>query len=650
VKFLPIAAMTALLLLAGQPLKSNVFGDIANGFKRQEQVIGNGIGMAVGVKLGGVLETATAPALDNAASRFTDVVNGAADQLDQSLKTENESIDSIAQRNVARIDVLTQTRLNQVDSLIGDNLKKIETDANGLLNREALIIDNALTQENTIVNNALDRVQSISDQSLTRLQDIESDAFDRIDSALQDEVPVAASKVAHEFVIAALVVACIVALFGFAGISLWKNLQQAKEGAFAMPQILKNGFKSFWRTLPQEIAVVVIPTVLIAAAILAGYEAYLRSTQAMRVSRLEKAAALLESAGEYKVAGDLRRRVLGIEGDHDSNRKQFSYQADLWLEDFTQKHSVDVNDLMARLSLLENNDLSNSNGDLRAASLYLKANTEGTFDDSAVEHYRETVLDGKTASQVPFLGKLVLMTQIKAQLDRTAPASDRVESALKITQELRNLYPSYANGHILTAALTGMQADALANAETRDPNKETALRKRASDELTRAASLDPNLMRFVRLSNAELPADVLNDLDEKPRTPNLAARLSVYASKEIDPLARAVLTSEVLSHLAVDRAILHAARRGVGERRVVRAIAALPPSASKSEERVSAMATIAQQLLDINGYLAAEEWAQSARKALAAIQSADAGLSRRIDAITQAAAQSKMSEDLAAVI
>jgi hypothetical protein len=242
------------------------------------------------------------------------------------------------------------------------------------------------------------------------------------------------------------------------------------------------------------------------------------------------------------------------------------------------------------------------------------------------------------------------MTQIKAQLDRTAPASDRVESALKITQELRNLYPSYANGHILTAALTGMQADALANAETRDPNKETALRKRASDELTRAASLDPNLMRFVRLSNAELPADVLNDLDEKPRTPNLAARLSVYASKEIDPLARAVLTSEVLSHLAVDRAILHAARRGVGERRVVRAIAALPPSASKSEERVSAMATIAQQLLDINGYLAAEEWAQSARKALAAIQSADAGLSRRIDAITQAAAQSKMSEDLAAVI
>jgi len=650
VKFLPSAALTALLLLAGQPLRSNVFGDIANGLKRQQQAIGNGIGMAVGVKLGGVLEAATAPALDNAASRFTDVVNGAADQLDQSLKAENESIDSIAQRNVARIDLLTQTRLSQVDSLIGDNLKKIDTDANGLLNREALIIDNALTKENTIANNALDRVQAISDQSLTRLQDIESDAFDRIDSALQDEVPVAASQVAHEFVIAALVVVCVVALFGFAGISLWKNLQQAREGVSGMPQILKNGFTSFWRTLPQEAAVVVIPTILIAAAILGGYEAYLRSTQAMRVSRLEKAAGLLESAGEYKVAGELRRRVLAIDGESDGNRKQFSYQADLWLADFTQKHSADVNELVARLSLLENNGLSNANADLRAASLYLKANVEGTYDGTAVQHYKQTILDGKTASQAPFLGKLVLMAQIKAELDRAAPAGERIDSALKITQELRTLYPNYANGHILTAALSGMQADALANSETRDRDKETALRKRATNELTRAGTMDPNLMRLVSLSNTELPDDLLNDLDRNPRSPNLAARLSAFASKEIDPQARAVLMSDVLTHLAVDRAILHAARRGVGERRVARAIAALPAVVSRPQERAGAMASIAEQFLDMNGYLAAERWAQTARKALAGTESTDAALSGRIDAICRAAAQSKISEDLAAVI
>jgi hypothetical protein len=649
VKFLPRVALTVLLLLAGQPLKSTIFGDIANKFRRQQEAVGNGIGRAVGVKLSGVLETATAPALDNAASKFTQVVNGAADKLDQSLQAENESIDSIAKRNVDRIDVLTQTRLSDVDTLIGANLKKINADANGLLNREALIIDNALKQENTIANNALDRVQAISDQSLTKLQGIESDAFDRIDSALQDEVPVAAGKVAHEFVIAALVIICIVALFGFAGISLWKNFQQAREAGSSMPQILKSGFASFWRTLPQEAAVVVIPTLLIAAVILAGYESYLRSTQAMRVSRLEKAAQLLESAGDYKLASQLRRRVLGVDGEHDGNRKQFSYQADLWLADFTQERSVDLSDLLARLSLLENNDLSKTNGDLRASALYLKANMEDDFDTAAAKQYEQTLLDGKTASQAPFLGKLVLMVQIKAELDRVAPAADRVEAALKITQQLRALYPNYPNGHILAAALSGMQADALASGESRDPNKEAALRKGMSDELARAGALEPDLIRIIRLDNSELPADVLKDLDENPRSPNLTARLSAFASREIDPLARTVLVSEVLAHLAVDRTILHAARRGVGERRVARAIAALPGSA-KPEQRAGAMASIAQQFLDMNGYLPAENWAQSARNALAGTPNADPALSRRIDAIFQATAQSKISQDLAAVI
>jgi len=225
-----------------------------------------------------------------------------------------------------------------------------------------------------------------------------------------------------------------------------------------------------------------------------------------------------------------------------------------------------------------------------------------------------------------------------------------VESALKTTQELRTLYPTYANGHILAAALTGMQADALASSETRDPNKEAALRRTVSDELRRAGALDPDLMRIVHLSNSELPADLLQDLDESPRSPNLAARLSAFASKDIDPLARAVLGSDVLTHLAVDRTILHAARRGVGERRVARAIRAFPANAPKPEQRASAMASIAQQFLDMDGYLPAESWAQSARKALAEVPSADPALSHRIDAISQAVAQSKISADLAAVI
>ena len=640
----PRAVLPLILLLIGQPIKPNIFGDIANNLKHKQESIDTGIGKAVGVKLGAVLETATAPALDNAAAKFSELTKSAAGQLDQSLAAENESIDLIARQNIGRIDALTQTTLNKVDTLVDDRLQRVERDANGILNREALIVDNALTRENSIANNALDRVQTISDQSLDRLQNIEGDAFDRIDSALQDEVPVAASQVAHEFVIAALVVACIVALFGFAGISLWKNLQAAKDNNASMSQILKNGFSSFWRTLPQQAVVVAIPTVLIAAAILAGYEAYLRSTQAMRTARLEKAAVLLESAGEYKLAGELRRRVLAVDGENDGKRKEFVYQADLWLADFTQKRSVSLSDLLKRLQVLESNDLSKANGDLRAASLYLNPNT------GAITQYKGTFLQGKTALQVPFLGKLALMAQIKAALDCQAPATSRVESALKETQDLRTLYPNYANGYILAAAFTGMQADVLLNGENRDPNQQIVLRKQVSAGLERAAALDPDLMRVVRLTTLDLPQDILKDLDENPRTPSLAARLSTFASNGIDPLARVILTSDVLTHLAVDRTILQASRRGIGERRIAHAIASLPISGSDPSKRASAMASIAQQYLDINSYLPAERWVQSARKALQGAQHSDSSLSKLIDSIGQAVQQSPISDGLSAVI
>jgi hypothetical protein len=649
-KLLPRAALLVLLLLVCQPVKPNIFGDIANGLKKKKETIENGIGNAVGVKLSGVLETATTPVLDNAASRFSDVAKGAADRLDQSLQGENQSIDAIAKENIGRLDALAGTRLDQVDKFIDDRLQKVARDANGILNREASIIDNALTQENSIVNNALNRVQTISQQSLDRVQGIESDAFNRIDSALQDEVPLAASEVAHEFVVAALVVACIVALFGFAGISLWKNLRNAGSGNATMTQTLKAGFVNFWRTLPQQAAVVVIPTVLIAAAILGGYEIYLRSMQATRVARLEKGASLLEAAGDYTLAGELRRRVLAVDSERDSKHQEFNYQADVWLADLTQKRSVAWSDLVRRLSVLESNDWSDSNGDLSAAAIYLKADSAGQLDSGAATHYVQRFVEGKTASQVPFMGKLVLMARIKGILNGGAGASARVNQALKATQELRTLYPKYANGHILAAALMGMQADALASGANPDSNQEATLRKGVSGELSHAASLDPDLLRIVRLTSLNLPADLLKDLDEKPHSPDLAARLGEFAASDIDPLARGILTSDVLTHLAVNRTILHATRRGIGEHRAARAIAALPASAAKPEQQAAAMVAIAEQFFDIDSYLPAESWAQSARKALANIPQPDPALNKRIDSLAKSLEQAKISDKLAAVI
>jgi hypothetical protein len=240
------------------------------------------------------------------------------------------------------------------------------------------------------------------------------------------------------------------------------------------------------------------------------------------------------------------------------------------------------------------------------------------------------------------------MTQIKAELDRAALPSERLSAALKVTQELRAWYPNYPNGHLLTAMLLGMQADALASGEAHDSKKEEILKKIVSDELARAGMLDPALVRIVRLTNTQLPPDLLKDMDEHRHGPGVAARLEAFANSEIDPQVQAIMTSDVLAHLTVDRTLLYATRRGMSERKVSRAIAALP--IAKPEQQAGLMATIAQEFLDIDSYLPAESWLQAARKAAAASGGADSNVKQQLDAISQTLVQAKISDSLATVI
>jgi hypothetical protein len=615
-----------LFLLSNQPLRPNVFTDIANHLKRQKQTIDAGIGEAVGLKLSGVLETATAPVLDNAATRFTEVARSAASQIDETLKTENAGIDQLAQTNIGRIDTLLQTRLDDTGKLIDERLLRVEKDADRVLDREASLIDNALTRENTIVTQSLDRLQTISSTSLDRIESIEGDAFNRINSALEDQVPVAASQVAHEFVIGALVVACVLALFGLAAINLWRNLKNSRSEQRSTFGALKAGFVSFWHTLPQQATAVLIPTILVAGIVLAGYETYLKSTQAMRITRLEKAASLLEAGGEYKLAADLRRRAAAIDSDG-GEAKQFAYQADLWLTDFTQTHSTPLPELLAKLDAL-----GQTNGDLQAASIYLNGNS------GAVANYVQTFLEGKRPEQVPFLGKLALMAQIKATLDNSGSPVARVEAALKQTQQLQALYPKYANGYLASAMLMAMQADCAAG----DARHGAALRETVTANLTRAESLDPALVRIVRLNAISLPADLLKDLDKDPKAAGLNARLTEFATNEIAPLARTILVSNALTRVASERTMLRAARRSLGELKAEHAVAALPASA---EKRAPAMLSIAQQFFDIDSFLLAQHWVT-----LAAQAQHDTALSQRIDLLNNSIEQAKLSPALPAVI
>ena len=104
--------------------------------------------------------------------------------------------------------------------------------------------------------------------------------MNKVDSALQDQVPLAASQVAHEFVVAALAVVFLVVLVGFGGVSLQRKLQTARKHSesSSVMEILRKGVVSFLQTLPQEAVAVVLPMVIISVAILGAYEAYLSGT------------------------------------------------------------------------------------------------------------------------------------------------------------------------------------------------------------------------------------------------------------------------------------------------------------------------------------------------------------------------------------
>ena len=306
--------------------------------------------------------------------------------------------------------------------------------------------------------------------------------------------------------------------------------------------------------------------------------------------------------------------------------------------------------LLARLALLEANPLSSSNGDLQAAWLYLESEVEGRFDSAAVANYDKTFLEGKKASQVPFLGKLAVMAHIKELLDSPGPATARVAAAVNETEQLRALYPGYANGHALVAALTAMQADALSSGPRHDENREQTLRKTVTDELAKTASLDPLLFKIMQLSSLTLPPDITKDLDENPHGLKAASSLSEFAATNIDPFARSILTSRVLTQLAVSRTMLHAMRVSIGERRVAQSISELPALAEQTFQRGALMVSVAEQLADIEEYVAAETWMELAQQQLASAGAGASEFTRRLNTLSATIGGARISTTIPALL
>ena len=134
------------------------------------------------------------------------------------------------------------------------------------------------------------------------------------------------------------------------------------------------------------------------------------------------------------------------------------------------------------------------------------------------------------------------------------------------------------------------------------------------------------------------------------RNPDLARRLTSFTSSSVMPVAQAILVSEVLSQTAADRALLHAIRRGVGERRVMKLVQSLPGGSQNPQDRVGAIITIAQGYFDLDDNVLAENWAETAQKMESALEHPDPALVARISSILQTIKGGRLSSNFGEVI
>ena len=255
-------------------------------------------------------------------------------------------------------------------------------------------------------------------------------------------------------------------------------------------------------------------------------------------------------------------------------------------------------------------------------------------DPAELTRYRGTFLNGKKPSDVPFMGKLVLVVELKHHLDVPGTVEARIAEANQTARDLVCLYPNYANAYVIVAKLAAFEVDA----HVRGPGTNSDVRgsrtlKDIQANLDRASGLDRDLANVVRLANLNLPPDIIMDLDENPSKPDLLQRLTAFATSTVMPLSQSLLVSEALSSVATDRTLLHAIRRGVGEKRINKLLADIRSGSQKPQDQIQGYVAISEAFLGIDDFLLAEKWAQAARKMINGAPAPDPGLADRLKAV-----------------
>lgn len=576
-------------------------GDVWGGLKKVGGAIvsapGKAIRWGVGQTIGQAVGGAVDPALDSAAQHFRDAGNSlidhAADKAQETLKEGLKDFDKIAENRLTQLDDIAQRRLDQVNQIMTDRIAQFEDVSMRLIQKQAQVIDASLDKQEQILDRSLNRVDEILSKNVDRLDEISTNAFDRVEAAVQDQVPFAAGKVAQELVMAVIVITLVVVLIGYGGVMSLRAFHASSSGSFL------NRFLDAIKILPREFATVGIPLLIGALCIYGIYSVYLGTVQRARVARLQDAAEILETAGDFNGALKFRRRVVSLRVDQEQD--QYRFLRDELLADFSRPSaSSSRGSLEPRFAALQQRFSKYVAGDLEleAADLYLQEKLtryvviENEEDRKTVLEHEQDVaarLDVflkklQDTKKTTTLGKYAFLSRLRLLLDNPVISlQQRLNDASKLVDELLSRYQNYATALVLRAQLTAMRGDMELN--RRVPGPTDQLLQRTREDLGKAALYDLDRVNLVQISSFTFSSETANRLAALAAVPMTAratpefqkqqaeAKLAVdTAALGLQKQIQGVLTSDFMSRYLTEMQIRAAMSDAVGSSKLKKLI------------------------------------------------------------------------------
>jgi hypothetical protein len=471
--------------------------------------------------------------------------------------------------------------------------------------------------------------------------------------AAVDEIPLGAQLVIKQIIFASEAIIFLVVLVGFGGVFLLRKYTKTMRDE----HFIKSLSKAF-DFLPDELATVAAPMLILSGIILGGYFLAVRISDWQRIHQMADGARVLEQSGDFRTAANIRKRMLALNAE--DREAAFLVQRDLWLASFVgapgdrRTAGAQFSALAALVEVF--GDRAEHDMELRASWLYLaersvRPSFAGSFISKLADADIKAILAGTPASisQPPeetrqinaaisetlskatqdyidasqdqkqprsVLGKLVYMSRIRLLLDyNTVSLHNRVQESVSRASQLISAYPRYAPGYALRSQLNQFLLEELEFGPSADEGTTAKLLESiASDEGT-VSLLDPGFYTLLVSTKIDFTAEDIRTIkDVVPTDTNTinaaGAVLTVAADRHVDFTKGVVGLPQAKVEAA--RVVPLAAHRSMQNQRLLAAAGAARQAFQKTTATAADCTNVLLAAAQAEQYLAFESWLTTA--------------------------------------